>query len=80
LSAIIISLIPFATLSLEHMKEKQMVPQLVNMSKTLSKIKSSMHQGKVVFVDVTADWCLTCKANEFLVLDTENVKNLMKKK
>jgi suppressor for copper-sensitivity B len=25
--------------------------------------------GKVVFVDVTAAWCLTCKANELAVLD-----------
>ncbi|WP_395016253.1 protein-disulfide reductase DsbD family protein [Dongia sp.] len=25
--------------------------------------------GKVVFVDVTADWCLTCKANKTLVID-----------
>ncbi|MGY3436505.1 MULTISPECIES: protein-disulfide reductase DsbD family protein [unclassified Marinovum] len=25
--------------------------------------------GKIVFVDVTADWCLTCKANKALVLD-----------
>ena len=25
-------------------------------------------QGKVVFVDITADWCITCKANEHAVL------------
>ena len=25
--------------------------------------------GKVVFVDVTADWCLTCKVNKAVVLD-----------
>lgn len=30
-------------------------------------------QGRLVFVDVTADWCLTCKANERLVLETEEV-------
>jgi len=28
-----------------------------------------VRNGKVVFVDVTADWCLTCKVNERLVLD-----------
>jgi suppressor for copper-sensitivity B len=28
-------------------------------------------EGQVVFVDVTADWCLTCKANKALVLNTE---------
>jgi suppressor for copper-sensitivity B len=30
-------------------------------------------QGEVVFVDVTADWCLTCKANKALVLDRDPV-------
>ena len=28
-------------------------------------------EGKVVFVDITADWCVTCKANEKTVLDRE---------
>jgi suppressor for copper-sensitivity B len=26
-------------------------------------------EGRVVFIDVTADWCLTCKVNERLVID-----------
>ncbi len=30
-------------------------------------------EGTPVFVDVTADWCLTCKVNERLVLDTPEV-------
>jgi suppressor for copper-sensitivity B len=30
-------------------------------------------QGTPVFVDVTADWCLTCKVNEALVLETREV-------
>lgn len=29
--------------------------------------------GEVVFVDVTADWCLTCKVNKALVLDQGEV-------
>ena len=29
--------------------------------------------GQLVFVDVTADWCLTCKVNERLILDTPEV-------
>jgi suppressor for copper-sensitivity B len=28
-------------------------------------------EGRLVFVDVTADWCFTCKVNERLVLETE---------
>lgn len=30
-------------------------------------------EGKVVFVDVTADWCITCQVNKKLVLDDEEV-------
>ena len=30
-------------------------------------------EGRLVFVDVTADWCFTCKVNERLVLETEAV-------
>jgi len=29
--------------------------------------------GEVVFVDVTADWCITCKANKTLVLERGEV-------
>ncbi|HKP26327.1 MAG TPA: thioredoxin family protein, partial [Dongiaceae bacterium] len=30
-------------------------------------------QNKVVFVDVTADWCITCQANKKLVIDQQPV-------
>jgi len=30
-----------------------------------------------VFVDVTADWCLTCKVNERLVLDSSGTHELL---
>lgn len=30
--------------------------------------------GKTVFVDVTADWCVTCKVNKTLVLDSDVVR------
>lgn len=34
-----------------------------------------VRDGRVVFVDVTADWCLTCKVNKSLVLDQGEVAN-----
>ncbi len=32
-----------------------------------------VQSGKVVFVDVTADWCITCQVNKKVVLDAEPV-------
>jgi suppressor for copper-sensitivity B len=36
-------------------------------------IAQRVSRGEVVFVDVTADWCVTCKANKALVLEREPV-------
>ena len=33
--------------------------------------------GKTVFIDVSADWCLTCKANEAAVLDREDFRKTL---
>jgi suppressor for copper-sensitivity B len=33
--------------------------------------------GKTVFVDVTADWCLTCKANKTVVIDRSPVSTAL---
>jgi thiol:disulfide interchange protein DsbD len=33
-------------------------------------------KGQWVFVDFTASWCLTCKVNKRLVLDTDDFKSL----
>jgi len=38
-----------------------------------AKAESLAAAGQLVFVDVTAAWCFTCKANERLVLDTPEV-------
>lgn len=39
----------------------------------LAAIPGLVADGKVVFVDVTADWCITCKVNKAAVLDREPV-------
>jgi suppressor for copper-sensitivity B len=38
-----------------------------------ARITDLVASGQVVFVDVTADWCLTCKTNKALVLDRSPV-------
>lgn len=35
--------------------------------------------GTPVFVDMTADWCITCQANEHAVLDTDAFRALLKR-
>ncbi len=40
----------------------------------LAVIRGELAQGRPVFVDFTADWCITCKVNESVVLDDSRVK------
>ncbi|SOD52758.1 Thiol:disulfide interchange protein DsbD [Pseudoxanthomonas wuyuanensis] len=35
-------------------------------------------EGRIVFVDMTADWCVTCKANERAVINTDAFRELMR--
>jgi suppressor for copper-sensitivity B len=39
----------------------------------LVQISELVDQGRIVFVDVTAQWCITCLVNKRLVLDGERV-------
>ncbi|MCK5818262.1 MAG: thioredoxin family protein [Psychromonas sp.] len=66
-----------ATLSIRHLYENNRLAQKqidlhwqVLDSKT---IDQQVAAGKTVFVEVTADWCVTCKANEIGVIDQEPV-------
>ncbi|MDF0603403.1 protein-disulfide reductase DsbD family protein [Psychromarinibacter sp. C21-152] len=38
-----------------------------------AEIARRVSRGEVVFVDVTADWCLTCKANKAMVIERDPV-------
>ena len=40
----------------------------------LTRVHALVADGKVVFVDVTADWCITCRINKKLVLDRDQVR------
>lgn len=43
-----------------------------------AQIQGHLDAGRDVFVDFTADWCLSCKANEKAFIDTETVDNVLK--
>ena len=58
----------------------QMNPQKnINQEKLIKQIYSLQNNNKAVFVNVTADWCVTCKTNERLVLKTKEINNLFAK-
>ncbi|HJP99451.1 MAG TPA: protein-disulfide reductase DsbD [Rhodanobacteraceae bacterium] len=42
-----------------------------------AKLQSLRDAGTPVFVDIGADWCVTCKANEYAVLDTSSFRSLL---
>lgn len=45
---------------------------------SITALKDAVNQNKTIFLDFTADWCLTCKSNEKLFLNTAEVKNKFK--
>lgn len=38
------------------------------------KVKELAHDGRTVFVDIGAAWCLTCKVNETLIIDSKKIQ------
>jgi thiol:disulfide interchange protein DsbD len=44
-----------------------------------AKLDELRKAGKIVFVDVGADWCTTCKVNERAVLHTDAFRDLLKR-
>lgn len=42
-----------------------------------SKIPALIAEDKIILVDVTADWCLTCQVNKRFVLDTDDMKKTL---
>ena len=43
------------------------------------KLNALTSQGKPVFLYATADWCITCKVNETLVLGTDEIKEYFRR-
>ena len=45
-----------------------------------NKINQFVDAGKIVFVDITADWCVTCKFNKIMALDSNRTLELFQRK
>ena len=64
----------FAHIGLETMDRIAWVP----FSK--ARVEEELAAGRSVFVDFTADWCITCKFNERTAIDTPAIRALLKEK
>lgn len=42
------------------------------------RLAQAKNEGQPVFIDFTADWCITCKFNEFRLIETEAVATAIK--
>jgi thiol:disulfide interchange protein DsbD len=42
-------------------------------------VQEALAEGRPVFVDFTADWCVTCKVNERLVINTDKTRALFER-
>ena len=36
-------------------------------------IKELLSKDKIIFLDITAEWCITCKYNKLFVIDNESI-------
>lgn len=43
------------------------------------RVKEEAKRGRPVFLDFTAEWCATCKANEHAFIETDTVRNAFKR-
>ena len=41
------------------------------------KIEQLINSGKIVFIDITADWCITCKYNKYFALNSSRVIKIL---
>jgi len=47
---------------------------------TKDKVDTYIAEGQNVFIDFTADWCITCKANERIAFSSDDVRQTFKEK
>ncbi|HZV60567.1 MAG TPA: thioredoxin family protein, partial [Candidatus Eremiobacteraceae bacterium] len=54
--------------------------QLVWQQFSQAKLDNALATGRPVFIDFTADWCITCKTNERFAIDTSKVRQEFSKR
>ena len=81
-SFIIISLIAILYFSLPSLGNFESFSKLKNdkwIDINDANIEELIKRKKIIFVDITADWCVTCKYNKQNVINTKEIQELFKK-
>ena len=77
LLAVIASLSTFPSLSqLTPTSSEQAVVEIDSEPYASSALRAHVDEGRTVFINMTADWCITCKVTEKRLLTTETVDQL----
>jgi thiol:disulfide interchange protein DsbD len=58
----------------------EMMDRIVWVPFSKARVEEELAAGRSVFVDFTADWCITCKFNERTAIDTPAIRALLKEK
>ncbi len=62
----------------QHSGSRSLVKDTVNWQPlTEQAINDALADNKRVFIDVTAEWCVTCKANKYNVLLRDDIQQLL---
>ncbi|HXH31586.1 MAG TPA: thioredoxin family protein [Bacteriovoracaceae bacterium] len=77
--ALPLTLTVYAIQNLELRPTGQEIVRADSQWKPWSEEKMEQEKGNLVFVDFTAEWCLTCKVNKKLVLETDSFIELTRK-
>ena len=72
---LVIFLLPVLVLGLLVTREKPQVFSDLSLAEAKAK---SVEQEKILLVDVTADWCLTCHLNKAAVINTSAIRKLLR--
>ncbi len=73
-----IFIVPNRLAYLDQMIEKTQQENWIKFDE--SRIPDLVKQGKTVVIDITADWCITCKANKLLVLNSKEIRTKLAEK
>ena len=80
LSSLLIFFVGTGAFSSKVMPSESNEPTVSSLWKTWQKeaVEQDVKDGKTVFVDFTADWCITCKFNENIALREGQMRDYMK--